>query len=254
MPNQSIPTAFKPLSEKTTGAIAGLKTHGESLGVTHNTAPIVQKDLDAATTANAAFEACKEESAKVLYPDFRDKDAQGRKFVGRAKKVLAVHLGDEWNERWVAAGFTGETIQTPSTAPGRETLLNDLATYFAAHPELESADFGVSAKRAGELHAALAAARAKVDALPDRRKAARIQRDNACAALRRRLRAMIAELELYLERNSILWADFGLTAPALMAPGRPKGKSSKSNKPATSARPTTPTDSSSNPEGVALAK
>ena len=58
----------------------------------------------------------------------------------------------------------------------------------------------------------------------------KLKRDNytsAAAALRKRVRTTLTELEIHLERDSQLWAAFGLTSPAFKARRRAKIASAK---------------------------
>ncbi len=248
--SNSVPKQFDGVSKLTKEIVTGLETYGSTFKELQNTASIVQKDLDAATLAHAAYKASKTSLQDILQPALRKADSEGRAYIALVKQVLTVHLGPKWNKGWDEAGLTGESIQTPGSMGGREKLLSDLATYFAAHPEHESAEFKVNAKRCTEVHDALVAAREAVKDHPKDRQLKRENYTKTAAALRKRVRTTLTELEIHLERDSQLWAAFGLTAPAFKARRRAKLTSAKS----TDSAPRTAEGAASMSEDVALAK
>ena len=111
-------------------------------------------------------------------------------------------------------------------------------------------EFKVNAKRCTEVQNALVAAREAVKNHPKDRKLKRESYTNAAAALRKRVRTTVMELEIHLERDSQLWAAFGLTAPAFKARRRAKFTSAKT----TDSAPRTAEGAASTSEDVALAK
>jgi len=248
MSNYSIAQTFPGLSTQSVEFIEGLTAHENAIGVTQNTSAAITTDLAAAQVANNAYDAIKVDRVKRLHPQFRQADAEGRQFIVRAKKVLTIHLGERWTEQWAEAGFADESIQIPVTIAGRENVLKLLSSYFKAHPSQESSDLKVSAKRAATAHAALVAARTAVESHPARQTAARISRDQANTALRKRLRATIAELDMLLKGDSPVWASFGLIPPAVKNRRRTKKVAAPAAD--TAARPAT----SANQAKVALAQ
>ena len=232
MSNFSIPYSFVDLTKTAGGFIKGLTTYEVAIGITQNTAATIQKDLDLASILHAEHKTIKAERASIFYPALRKADSEGRGFITRAKKSLAVHLGEEWSEAWIVAGFKDNSTQTPKSSPAREKLLGKLAGYFAAQPDQEVAEFGVNAVRAGELHGAISAARANLESQAKRQKAAKSALDNALSTLRKRLRAAIAELDLKLEADSDLWGAFGLTPPAQKNRRKAKPVAAKTETPA----------------------
>jgi hypothetical protein len=211
----------------------------------------IQKDLDAALARNREYDALRKKRSQVLQPAMAKADADGRQYIGRSKKVLAVQLGDDWNEFWAEAGYNEESIRTPSSLGGREKLLKALAAYFTSRPAQESSDFNVTAALATKHHAAMASARTALESHAIRQKAARASRDKAVTTLRRRLRAALSEVDLLLERDSAIWASLGLTSPAEKVRRRSSKKDPKSAAaPAASPRSTVPAGAS---DGVALA-
>jgi len=254
MSSYFIAKSLTDLSAQSTEFIEGMIAHEKTIGVTQNTAAAIAADLAAAKAADDAFEALKEGRSSTLQPAFRKADAEGLQFIVRAKKVLTVHLGERWTEQWAEAGFADQSIRIPQSITGRENVLKLLASYFKARSSQESTDLKVSAERAATLHAALVAARTAVENHPTRQKNARIARDEAKSALRKRLRAAIAELDMRLTGDSPVWAAFGLVPPTVKNRRRSKKEAATTSAPATATRPTASNGSAANGEGVALAK
>ena len=123
-------------------------------------------------------------------------------------------MGAEWSEQWGEIGLRDQSIQTPTSLAGRETVLKKLATYFTTHKDQANPTVEVTSARALKLHGALSNAIAEVKVGNTRQKAAKSASDKAITTLRKRLRASIAELDLLLDRDSDVWNALGLTPPA----------------------------------------
>jgi hypothetical protein len=262
MASVKIPDSFASLITIANGFVQGLSNLQGQIGVTQNTDVALQKDIDTAQARFNAHETLRKRRSAKLQPAVTKADAEGRKFIDRSKKVLAVKLGNQWNEFWAAAGFGDETIQTPEQIGGREKLLKDLASYFASHPAHESADLVVNAALATKLHANLSKARTALETLGTRQKAARTARDKSIEALRKRIRATIAEIDMRIERDSHLWSNFGVAAPAEKIRRRKARLSQETTPPPAAPAPeatpaptaeTAPADRASAPHGVEIA-
>jgi hypothetical protein len=214
MSSNRIPLPYDGVCAVSLRLIGGLSTHEQTLGLKQTTAEVLRQTLEEAQNRQQAYQAVLGERPACQTPARQASDRDGRQFINAAKKVLRHHLGDQWNQSWSEAGFVDPSIATPDKLSGRETLLQALAAYFKAHPDQESADFGVTAERAAELHQSMSAAQNAVHDYSARRTMLKADRDKAVAALRKRLRGAVAELALLLERDSPLWSAFGLTAPA----------------------------------------
>jgi len=239
----SSPTVPNALGEACTlgGRVAaGLEAHGSEVGIQYATAAEVRAAIQNALTSEDAYQAVLGKRLQANYPAFRKADAEGRAFIKGAKKVLSLHLGDTWNQSWSEPGFLGVNLKTPAKLAERETLLQALARYFAAHPECEAPGQGITAARAAAVHQAVVDARRDVDAGDTVRKNLRTQRDQAARKLRKMLSGIIGEIRNRLPIDSPLWDSFGLTAPK----PRPRGPRA-STRPVIApspARPGTPTE------------
>ena len=214
MSSYSFPDSIEGLTKPVTDYIKGLAVHEPVIGKNLISAAMLQADLDLATKLNAENVILRAERTDVLYPAQRKADAEGRQYIGRSKKVLEIHLGADWSEQWGEAGFRDQTIQTPVSLVGRETVLKKLAAYFSTHKDQANPAVEVTSARALKLHGALSKAIAAVKANALQQKAAKSASVKAITTLRKRLRASIAELDLLLERDSEVWNALGLTPPA----------------------------------------
>ena len=212
--SNEIPVSYDGVLAVSLRFIGGLSLHEKSIGFKQTTERILRQALEGAQTKQQAYQAARGERAQSLTPARQEVDQKTRDFINDTKKVLRHHLGDQWNQGWLEPGFVDPSIQTPETLSGRQTLLQALAAYFKAHPEHESTEFNVTAVRATDLYRTMSEAQDAVQDHASRRAVLKAERDEAVAALRKRLRAGIAELALLIDRDSPLWAAFGLTAPA----------------------------------------
>jgi len=252
MASYSFPDSFEDLQKPAADFISGLAAQESVIGNVQITAAILQADLDRAAVLDGEYEAIVAQRTNSLQLAQRTADAEGRKFIGHSKKVLAVHLGDQWSERWGQAGFKDTTTQTPSTLLGRANVIKELASYFTIHADQATPALSVTAARAQQLHVALTKAIADIKDHGIRRKAAKGARDKAITVLRKRLRSSIAELDLLLEGDSTLWNGLGLTPPATKSRRASKKSPAIDSAPARSTNPASATEVAET--GVALAK
>ena len=203
--------------------IDGLAAAGAAAGVAQNTAPVLQGALDAARSAEAAFQAAR--AAKIARTAEQTvADSNGKAFIAGAKRLLANYLGGQWGAAWAQAGFANGSLETPAALGERQSLLAALRDYFAAHAAQENAPLGLTAAAAVAVFDALSAARAAVHAALQALGQARDGREAAVEALRRRMRGLVTELETLLEDADPRWYAFGLNAPGDPAtPGIPEG-------------------------------
>lgn len=168
------------------------------------------KDLLA---GEGAYQTVLTERSAALFPALKKADAEGRAFIKGSKKVLSFHLGDRWNQGWAETGHLNDSLQMPASLEKREGLLQSLARFLAAHPEMESPPQNITAERAKAVHAALADAQEALNAADTQRKERRAAREKADKVLRKMLSGVIHEIRLSLTADSPLWESFGLNAP-----------------------------------------
>jgi len=189
----------------------GLAKHGPELGVKSGPSWITEAHDDL-MSRNSAYQAVMGERTTVLSPAQATADNATREFLKAATKSFRVDLGERWNQSWAETGMLGSTA-IPSKQTEREALLNTLADYLTKHPQFENAKMSVTASRAKELYQAMILARTNLNTNKADQKTARQARDKAANVLRKRLRAVISDLDTALEPSSPLWKAFGLNEP-----------------------------------------
>jgi hypothetical protein len=205
--------SFDQLDSAAARAGDGLKAHGSAVGVKQTTATVMEEALSTARAAEAAFQTSYVEGQTVFSADLKAADAAAATFLSRTKRMLKLSLGDKWTPRWAEVGFVSGTIQTPRPRPEREALLLAVARHLEASPEREVPAVEVTAARARAVHAQLAAARAAATEHEVAHRGLKSARGTAVTALRKRLRALRAELAVLLTSDDPRWSAFGLTAP-----------------------------------------
>ena len=191
----------------------GLHTLGVSVGVKQNTEAVLRGVVAAYRTCLTQLGTAK--SALGTAEDAVDTaDANAKAYLKKARKVLALVLGDSWNSSWEATGFPNQSTAVPGSPEERMNLCTSLKDYFAAHPAHESALHGVTEAASQALFDALSDARAAFDtarsAVTTKDKAL----DAALKNVRKRVRGLITELETLLADDDPRWHDFGLSMPA----------------------------------------
>lgn len=191
----------------------GLETLEAGVGVKQNTEAVIRGSISAYRTAGTQLGGAK--SARGTASGAVDAaDAQAKGFVKEARKVLQHYCGDSFNPAWEATGFPNQSTAVPGKQEERMNLCDSLKTYFTDNPTQESAQFGVTAVKAGERFDGLSDARDDFDA----KNSAVTTKTQALAAalktLKKRVRGLIDELGTLLEDDDPRWHEFGLSMPA----------------------------------------
>ncbi len=211
IPNQ-LDQAF-PMAQK---MVDGLKTHGTTVGVLHNTATKLEADLQAAREAENTYQGARAER-QLMSPALKEARKAGTTFITNVKNVLKPHLGQSWNTRWAEAGFVNNSLRNPVRVAEQEEMLKILAAFFTEHTGWESAGHGVTAARALELYDTLKTADKAAQLLDVNIGEFKQERDAAVKQLKSRMRGLIAELKQLLTPLDSRWAAFGLNAPGAIS-------------------------------------
>ena len=158
-----------------------------------------------------AFQASRTRRGEELLPQRRKLEKDLAAFLDSGKHVLKKQFGAHWSPPRSEAGLVvSGTVATPAALPERATLLERMAGYFEAHPELEAPVLGVSAKAGKRLHQKLNAVRtALADQQREERKLA-AEREDKVQALRQRLQGLVNELHQLLKPEDPRWHAFGI--------------------------------------------
>ncbi len=192
--------------------IDGLTTTGAAVGVAQNTAAVMQAALDAARTAETAFQAARQGKLTATTAQ-TIADSNAKAFAATAKRILVPHLGATWSTVWAQVGFVNGTIETPKTIAERLALIASLRDYLASHTAQENAPLGITAAAAGTLFTTFSTARAALNTAMQTLGNARQARDAAIGTLRIRARGLVTELATLLDNTDPRWYAFGLNAP-----------------------------------------
>jgi hypothetical protein len=138
----------------------GINQHAVTIGLKQNTFVLARADLDALISAQNLFKAA-EDARPPAATALRVADSNGKGFIARAIKVLAITLGTGWSGARVGTGLPDNRVAVPTTQDARFAALNGLKAYFTDHPEKEvtTDEIVVTAALAETLYQAISGAR-----------------------------------------------------------------------------------------------
>jgi len=217
MATNPIDNAYSGLMLLSQRCLNGANSLGASIPLLINTAANIGADRAALRTAENVYRAARGD-LNPLFDTLGVAMADSRVFCTRARDVLKKWCGDRFNSTWIPTGFTSST-RIPATEGPLTTLVEDLASFFAAHTDHENPDLGVTAAAAGTLHGRLQAARSAIDNKKMDCESTKQVRDDKLAALRKRLSGLCKELSQRFDPLDARWRDFGFNLPG--APATP---------------------------------
>ena len=219
MANNKIPQAYDPLVTLLHTALAGVRDHGDEVGLKHNNLDSMQPVLDAlAGTASepgakALWNAAKTHKVAATSA-LREVENRGRALASALVSLLKLRLGTQWNAQWHEAGFTQGSLKIPDHP---QTLLLQLRSFLLAHPDCELPNLS------GNLDCTLAgfqAAAEAIDAAKTASQASNIEAgttkqnfDLALQQARTKLTGLRQELALLLGPDDARWYAFGFDRP-----------------------------------------
>jgi hypothetical protein len=212
MATNHLPIAVEDLFTLGEDMADGCHAHESVIGLKQNKEAGVRADLAAAIIAQENFK--KAQAAKFhLSTAVTVADSNAKSFIGSARRLLVNHLGGNWSAVWETIGFPNHSTAVPTTQSERQALLLSLKNYFNANPEQANPPLKLTAARAAALFAALSAARHAAAAGNTDCGNKKNLRDDAVAALRKRIISLINELKQLLEDHDSHWLAFGLNLP-----------------------------------------
>jgi hypothetical protein len=221
-----LPKQLELLEKAGQQIVAGLDLHGKSLSFPKHLRDNAESALRELASADPQYDKPSPLFMQAIGPALAKANYLAGSAIGRAKDVLKGHLGDEWSDGWVEAGFAN-SIQTPVTAPERIELLASLSAYFESHPERQDANsdvtVGLLSLRGQELDEAFQSSNEHSRAWS----AGVSSRTVAGERLRAALLAILAELEKSLPAGDARWEAFTVNCePEVVATpvrrGRPR--------------------------------
>ena len=212
MAQNNLPRATDDLFTLCEDMADGLHTYQAAINVKQNMETDVRNALLVAVVAQTNYTGAN--TAKVaLSTAVTVADSNAKAYIGTARNVLTVYLGNGYSQAWDATGFPNQSLAVPGTQSERQALLLALQNYFTIHAPQENAPLNVTAAQAGTLFTALSDARSAANdgnTLAGQKKQLR---DAAVQALRTRMSGCIAELGQLMEDDDPRWLAFGLNLP-----------------------------------------
>jgi len=212
MATNPIPNGLDELLALAEDAADGAQTHEVAIGLKQCTEATIRADLSSAKTKRDAHAAAVADKP-ALATTVRVEDSNGKAIIGITRDVLIPRLGGQWSQQWADTGFPNQSLAVPKTQGERQTLLGSLQTYFVNNPTHEVAALGVTAAALGAQFTALSDARSAFNGATANIGQLMDVRDLAVIQLKKRLRALIDELTLLLDKNDPRWYAFGFVPP-----------------------------------------
>ena len=219
MANNKIPLSYDPLVTLFHTALAGVRDHGDEVGLKHNNLASLQPVLEALAGtqsepgAKALWNAAKTHKVAATAA-LREAENRGRALASALVNVLKLRLGTQWNAQWHEAGFTLGSLKIPDHP---QALLLQLRAFLLAHPECELPN--LSANIDCTLLGCQAAAES-IDAAKTHSQASNLEAgmakqnfDLAIQQARAKLTGLRQELALLLGPDDAHWYAFGFDRP-----------------------------------------
>ena len=219
MANNQIPSGYDPLVTLFHTALAGVRDHGDEVGLKHNTLASLQLVLDALIGtpsqpgAKALWNAAKTHKVAATAA-LREVENRGRALASAFVNVLKLRLGTQWNAQWNEAGFTQGSLKIPDHP---QTLLLQLRSFLLSHPDCElpylPASLDCTLNGCQMAAEAIDAAKTASQASNTEAGTAKQQFDLAVLHARAKLTGLRQELALLLGPDDARWYAFGFDRP-----------------------------------------
>jgi hypothetical protein len=193
-------------------AADGLTRLGVTLGVAQNTEAKVRADITALRTTQTAYEAERADQSKRV-ADQSLEDESAKAWLTKYRRRLSFFFPDSWTPQWGEAGFSDGSTAVPRTIGGRQELLASAGPFLTANTQYVDGTLDIDGTRAEYLYGMLSEARNLVNAGTATVEAKKQARDDALAALTKRMRGLLDELAQLLSPTDERWYVFGFNAP-----------------------------------------
>jgi len=201
-------------------AHSGFLLHHEALKVPSSLGENLAAAVADSEARDTAYYASAAELSRIS-AILAEADEVGISAIQNAKNFMRLKLGIHWTPVYAQAGFTQNTLQTPTSMEGRQALLADLAKFFGQQSGWVSTDPELTA---AILHTAATQLKAALDREAAHERSHRTliaAREEAGARVRSRLRSLIDEASIGLSDDDARWADFGCESPAAIRAAKP---------------------------------
>jgi hypothetical protein len=212
MASNRLPDQLDRLFSLCEDMLTGLLEHEGPLEIEQNTHAKLSQALSAARAAEMAY-GDSQAARKTANGVVNTADATAKVFISHARKRLSMFFGERYSTEWAAAGWPNGSTATPNTQDERFSLVESIRLHLAGHAAHESADMAVTAAHAATLKGNLATARGVLDQKLTLQGKARQVRNEQVRKLRKRMSALIGELDGQMEGDDMRWYAFGLSRP-----------------------------------------
>lgn len=206
----TIPQSIPALLTLAGDAADGAGLYHAAIPLLQNTKANIQADIDPLVDAIMAYGAGKAELAS-LREAANAKLEDSRKFLTLGRDNLKPHFGSEYNQGWDIVGLVG-SLSIPRAEADVLPVLTSFKEFFAANAAYEVPP-KVTATLAEAFFSDLKAARSAVNAQETVVGNLMAVRDGKAAALYKRIRGLISELEQRIDGLDERWLAFGLNKP-----------------------------------------
>jgi hypothetical protein len=190
----------------------GCHSHEVTLGLKQNNELSVRADLSALLTGENSFQAARTGKLNAVQAQAAA-DKEAIKLIVAVRNRLKTFLGSKPSQMWAEVGFPDNSLAVPDTMPKRQAMLLTMNTFLTAHPLYEADQVGVTADECETRRAALASARATVNACRGDVGTKRATRDAKRKQFHKRARGLVTELKQLMPGDDARWRNFGLNPP-----------------------------------------
>lgn len=221
MASNELPKSINKLISLAEDCADGANQHEASLPLETNLESVIRGDLSALVAAKAAYAAF-----DTVLPGVPDADAvvqtnrsNAKAFILLVRGVMEPVLGGK-GTAWVPLGWPASSLAIPSTSDKILPHLLQIKAFLTANAtyEITTPTTVMTAAKAQTLHTALDNAVKARNTRDANKKLAFEERNKKETQMRKRLRALIGELELKLDPLDTRWLNFGLNRPGAEDP------------------------------------
>ncbi|MSU63314.1 MAG: fibronectin type III domain-containing protein, partial [Pedosphaera sp.] len=211
MSRNQIPDSYDLVVALTERSIVGADEFGESIPLLINTKVAIVTNRNTLTTAQTPYEDSRS-ALKAVYAGYHEALEECVNWCQGTRDYLKRYLGKRFNQSWVQAGFNNSLAIRRNEA-FLVGLLDSLNTFFNSHEEWQDEAHGITAAQALSLRSGLVSASGAVVLGKQARAEAKVPRDAAFTAMRKRLSDLVSELKQRLTPDDPRWLAFGLNQP-----------------------------------------
>ena len=207
----TVPVALDVVSS----AISGATDHGTTIGLKHNTVPVLTTDKNALSAADAAVDVALAE-LKARRAVLANASDAAISFIYLTRDLMKPTLGKRYSTAWNPLGFSG-SLNVPRSSAKVKFVLQKLIGFLTENADMQSAEKNVTPERAQSLLDSIVtnenSAKAQEVVLRDAVKA----RQAKLKLVADRISSLVRELTDRIDPMDSRWIAFGLNLPGAKA-------------------------------------